>query len=247
MEQYQKYCQLLGVEPGADAKRVRESFRSRIKRYHPDAGGTESDKKHAQLLIEAYSALKHGVPLAVYEDTRSAAASFWKKEASVRKGSTATHEKAYFAAKRMFENIFNEKRPDISSTNYSFFKNFGIGIDTNTEEPLYPPDEDTEIWEYSPLASEENSSSASCEPWEEDEESREQYACAETSLRQIVSSFEKRGNRFQRQWAREFIGDLAQVQVLYRDLCHSAPHLSYRALRRIRQISELITEIRKAL
>ena len=243
VEEYKKYCELLGVEPGADAKKVQESFRARIKKCHPDSTGTESDKKHAQLLIEAYSAFKRGVPLTRQDNARVARA-FWKKEGRGRKGSTATREKGYFAGKRMFENIFEEAHSNGNGASgaYNFFRD--LGIDIGMEEAVYPENEDTEVWEYSPARTENASSS---EEWDGDEQSMERYTRAEMSLRQIVSNFEKQENRFQRRWAREFIGDLAQVQVLYRDLCRFAPHLSYRALRRIRQISELITEIRKAL
>ena len=217
MEKYREYCELLGVGPGADAQKVRQSFRARIKKCHPDAGGTESDKKHAQLLIEAYSALKHGVPVMRGQGQSSVAASFWKKENRGRKASTAVYAKGIFAGKRMFESVFDEKSPHIhtSAQNFqNFFDGNDLGLDL--EEAVYPIDEDTKVWEYTPLKKERRAHAAE---WSEDDGSMERYQRAELNLRQIVSSFEGQGNRFQRQWAREFIGDLAQVQVLYRDLC----------------------------
>ena len=250
MGKYREYCELLGVAPGADAKKVQESFRSRIKKCHPDASGTASDKKRAQLLIEAYSALKRGVPLRggggeEGQNSENAAAAFWKREDYGRKASTATRENAYFAGKRMFKNIFDKKSSNAYTYTHSFFND--LGVDVGMEEAVYPADEETEMWEYTPLKKKTPPSSEEPEEWGGDEYSAQQYARAEMSLRQIVSSFESQGNRFQRRWAREYIGDLAQVQVLYRDLCRLRPHLSYKALQRIRQISELITEIRKAL
>lgn len=233
MKKYRQYCEILGLAPGADAKKVQQSFRARIKKYHPDIARTESDKKYAQLLIEAYSALRDGVPR---EEQRSDASSFWKKENRGSKASTASYEKGYFSGKRMFENIFaNRNRTDLG----------GFLKDLVSEEMVYPKDEDAKVWEHAPPKKEKPAFFKT--EWSQDEDETQQYIRAEINLRKIVTSFENQENRFQRQWAREFIGNLTQAQILYRDICHFAPHLSYKALQRVRQISELITEIRKVL
>lgn len=51
----------LGLNEGATRKDIEEAFRGLMQKYHPDRGGTT---RQAQLLGEAYSALKAEVPVA---------------------------------------------------------------------------------------------------------------------------------------------------------------------------------------
>lgn len=60
MDDLDKYCSILGVQPGDSAEIVKEAFRLRIKEAHPDRNGGNSEE--ARLLIEAYRVLKNGVP-----------------------------------------------------------------------------------------------------------------------------------------------------------------------------------------
>ena len=69
----------------------------------------------------------------------------------------------------------------------------------------------------------------------------------EVTLVETVKSFEGKANRFQKTWSREFISQLIQIMVLYRDVVHQNPSNSYNALKRIRQITELVKEIKKNL
>ncbi len=65
-----EYCKLLGVKPGDSAEAVKIAFREKIKECHPDLGG---DIEKAKRLIEAYEALKNGVPVSnnVYTSSRN--------------------------------------------------------------------------------------------------------------------------------------------------------------------------------
>ena len=69
----------------------------------------------------------------------------------------------------------------------------------------------------------------------------------EVTLVETVKNFEGKANRFQKTWSREFIAQLIQIMVLYRDVVHQNPSNSYNALKRIRQITELVNEIKKNL
>jgi|TARA_B100001939_G_scaffold348213_1_gene374163 curved DNA-binding protein CbpA len=60
LETLYKYCRLLGVRPGDSAEAVKRAFREKIKHCHPDRKGNEDQ---ARILIEAYDALKAGVPI----------------------------------------------------------------------------------------------------------------------------------------------------------------------------------------
>lgn len=44
-----QYYEVLGVSPTADMKKIRQSYRKLVKRYHPDLHG-QADKKRAILL-----------------------------------------------------------------------------------------------------------------------------------------------------------------------------------------------------
>ena len=234
-EDCREYCEILGVLPGASAGTVQQSFRDLIKKYHPDSASTESDKKRAQLLIEAYSALKNGVP---------------KNKAPQRtrqKANTSSEDNGVFSAERMFRSVFTDAPPH--SKIRSFFKN--IDFATN----VYPENESDTVWEYTPQdsfgKSFRESFGESKDFGEESENTihqagEENYLRAEVLLSETVKSFDSHEDRFKKRWAREFIGDLVQIQVLYRDICRLSPAFTYNALRRVRQISGLISEIRKS-
>ncbi len=252
LEQFNRHCQVLGVAPGDSAEQVRRSFRLRIKQAHPDTSSRKGSKAEAQLLLEAYSAFKKGVPKLKQQDQASFYASptaaggtnFWGKASPVRKARTYTQEQGHKSAMRMFDAIFN----DIQTST----KSFKIFFDELAGD-LYPEKEHgAAVWEI-PFPKRDGrgyQNSGSLGDAQLDyhkSDAMERYESAELVLKNIVFSFEHRKNRFQRNWAREFIGELLQVQVLYRDLCRFAPSLSYQALQRVRQISELISEIRNNL
>lgn len=58
------YYDLLGVPPTADHVTIKEAYRSRIKRAHPDAGGSA---REAVALTEAYHVLADGDTRAAYD------------------------------------------------------------------------------------------------------------------------------------------------------------------------------------
>ncbi len=258
-DDYQKYCMILGVLPGDNAITVQQSFRELIKKHHPDSAHTEGDKKQAQLIIEAYKALKNGVPKNSTTDHILKNKNGPYKYQST-KANTSSHEKGAFSGKRMFRNVFSDASPH--SKIHNFFR------DLESENSLYPENETDTVWEYTSkeYTSKEytpkeysNSSRVNTRQYEkysdntwrtemEDFEklsSNERFKSVETILEKTVKTFEHQEGRFRKRWGHEFIGQLAQIQVLYRDLCQFSPAFTYKSLHRIRQISELITEIRK--
>jgi curved DNA-binding protein CbpA len=67
---------------------------------------------------------------------------------------------------------------------------------------------------------------------------------AESLLREVVGRYNRQTHRPRRHWARDYIGHLGKVQILYRDVMKRYPHLYVAANRRLTQIKELIAEIR---
>ena len=221
MSKFQQYCQLLGVNPGDNAYRVRQNFRERIKSCHPDAAKTASSKETAQLLIEAYSEFKNGVP-----QLRAQQSSHWgqyAKSASYpnygsnfnhKAYTTSTKQKSDMAAKRMFEVLksssqsFNKKRQG---------KDFFSCLENIIEENIYPLNEEDEVWEYDLTMDRNTTVKAKADGMYENNN----FLCAEVILRETVRSFENSHYRMGSTWAREFIGELVQIQVVYRDICQS--------------------------
>lgn len=77
--------------------------------------------------------------------------------------------------------------------------------------------------------------------------SREDLLRAEENLRDVVGYFNERQARFTRNWMQSYIPALTHVQVQFRDVSRHHPAFSGRALRRVRQINELIVEIKQSV
>ena len=249
LEKYKKYCQLLGVGTSASAKEVKQKFHEKIKKYHPDSNSTAGNKEYSQLLIEAYSALKNGVPPWLKEAEERE--SYIKARQRSHKANTDTKKHGYQAATRIFSGV------SARISQHEKFRNFFNDLG----EEVYPQDEETSVWQYTPQNrsfssdndvsdnnTSDNDTSTTNDIIEDYQDTNKSISWerAETNLQNVVNSFDNRGNRFQKRWAQDFIGNLTQVQVLYRDLCNFDPYCSYKSLERIRQINELIREIRQA-
>ncbi len=250
MDQFETYCQLLGVKPGTGAEEVRKKFRELIKKYHPDKSKNEVDKQRALLIIEAYAMFKNGVPSpppasnsteATPQD-RAAAQAFWQKNVTVTKGYTYSEEHSHYVAERIFKRIFGDSKP------HERVRNF---FEEMIDNEIYSDDEDEHQWEvqFTPPQREKSSPYASNENFDFKYKNSPQnlFERAEITLSETVHSFELKNNRFQKNWASDFISHLTQIMVLYRDICRSAPAYTYKALQRIRQITELINEIKQVL
>ena len=68
---------------------------------------------------------------------------------------------------------------------------------------------------------------------------------AEAVLQQVVEKYSRqKSGRSRRSWAKDYLSELQQVQVLYRDITRLYPGLSGRSMSRTRQVRELMDEIR---
>ncbi|MCB1306952.1 MAG: DnaJ domain-containing protein [Leptospiraceae bacterium] len=275
MDNFEKYCSILGVRAGDSADDVKKAFRSRIKKYHPDTADTPQDAARAQLLIEAYSAFKKGVPARpAYEEGGYRV--YTKQAPPQSRNGTAYHPRpgaAYssgrHAGKRIFDEIFRERKAAFDRGEPLNDRPFPGGNPFEQEGPLgnlwrnladflYADAEEEEEPVYGDRVHAHRRGPARTEPIyrvrpdafhggrHPHDASREFYARAEDKLRAVVESFERRNGKFRGSWIKEYIGNLSQVQVLYRDVARRFPHLSVRALQRVRQINELITEIKKS-
>ncbi|MBX7059462.1 MAG: J domain-containing protein [Leptospirales bacterium] len=243
MDRYRDYCNALGVGPGDNAETVKRAFRTRIKALHPDVTRNAKDEKQARFLIEAYEAFKQGVPVPEQPRVvRRPAAEQGVPMDAYQRGRTQGREAFERAMngegflKDVFVNLSGrvfvddpEDEPGdaaASSGSASYARN---GFERTTQSDL----DDILRGEFSGAT-------------ESLSESREFFQRAEAALRNTVEKFERRENRFRRQWSRDYIADLTRVQVLFRDVARQHSTFSVRSLSRVRQIHELIAEIRKA-
>ena len=71
---------------------------------------------------------------------------------------------------------------------------------------------------------------------------------AEMALRDVVAQYNRqKKHRSKRAWSREYTGKLVTVQVLFRDVIVRFPGLSVQARARLKQIDELISEIKQMI
>ena len=69
---------------------------------------------------------------------------------------------------------------------------------------------------------------------------------AEMALRDVVGQYNRqKKHRSKKAWSREYTGKLVTVKVLFRDITIQFPGLTVQAMRRLRQIEELIGEIKQ--
>lgn len=214
MQNIDQYCSILGVQPGDSADKVKSAFRNRIKLAHPDVSGSVSE---AQKVIEAYEALKEGVPVPRTEmeggifvggvRINPATGRPYRKAATVRTTRSSFAEKA---GEELGRKIFEAMQ--------------GSGI---TEDDI-----------RAFLRAQRQKSE------EDDFPGMQYFRRAENSLRETVNTFDRQKGRSKKFWARDYIGKLLQVQVLFRDVIRRYPVIAERARVRVLHIDELIRELR---
>lgn len=226
MEQYNEYCRILGVQPGATAEEIKTAFRSKIKLHHPDRAENPQHTEEARKIIEAYHILKSGNrPRPEFYDDRHPASA---------QSAHAAHEAGRRAGERIFRAAFKDRKQTIFESVWSTFSEAMLA-----DEEDYEPPPEPKARQYAPhrqTAPRPRSGSL--------DQAAEYLDRAEFSLRETVKKFNRRTNQSRRQWSKDYIFDLLQVQVLFRDVARRYPVMSGKALNRLRQIQELIVEIK---
>lgn len=249
METLERYCMILGVTPGSTAEEVKKAFRSKIKEVHPDRVRTEVQSDEARKIIEAYQALKDGVPLTIRPEQKRNRAharpepgektQYTDHTGKVR---TKTHGRAGHVnfdqgretGRRIFESIFDGGNPTSADWEQfqAFFSRYNRSHETSpfAENPF-----STASTEYAPFDHPIDNGQV-------------RYNRAEESLRETVRKYTRQQKtRPKKQWARDYIGQLTKTQVLFRDVANRHPSLTARSLGRVRQITELISALRTML
>ncbi|MEQ9362745.1 MAG: hypothetical protein RIF32_00795 [Leptospirales bacterium] len=271
MQNFDKYCQALGVTPGDGPEVVKKAFRARIKQHHPDAN-RQADDGHSRLLIEAYAEFKKGVPArparkpsTIQSPGPARGQAAGNARGTQGPGGAANNRGNGFAgfggspfrdpyeAGRRFAREASRK-----SAYRTIFtppdENSPLGdIYVNLSDMIWGDDESSQVYgkrsnvrEYRPPRHKGGQDYDDDMPAHPYDQAIEYYTRAEAVLRETVRRFERRSNRFKNSWVRDYIGELARVQVLFRDVSKRYPALSGKSLARVRQISELITEIKNS-
>lgn len=262
MQNFDKYCRALGVVPGDGPEAVKKAFRSRIKQHHPDAN-RQADDGHSRLLIEAYAEFKKGVPARPAKPASTihsaGPAGGAQRPASGKPAGTQGNGFAGFG--NPFRDPYEKgRRFAREASRKSSFRtvftppdeNSPLGdIYVNLSDMIWGDDESSQVYgkrsnvrEYrAPRHKGGMDDGMPAHPYDQ---AIEYYTRAEAVLRETVRRFERRSNRFKNSWVRDYIGELARVQVLFRDVSKRYPALSGKSLVRVRQISELITEIKNS-
>ncbi len=254
MEKFDEYCRLLGVRPGESAETVKRSFRARIKALHPDTNArSDKDSAEARLLIEAYQAFKQGVP---QPPPRPPAGPRGPSPAE-RGAGLGDYQRDYQRGRefgrQVFEEVFENRQEYlkdvwINAAGRMFVDDaprggFGGTTAFEPEESLYEPRTVERPRRAPRYESDDEILNQLAHPIDQ---ASGYFARAEAALRETVYKFDSKRNRFKGAWVRDYIGALNQVQILFRDVSRRYPAFSLRALHRVRQISELIAEIRKS-
>ncbi len=277
IQKYEEYCRILGVTSGDSAETVKRAFRSRIKQHHPDTAGATAAGDQAQLLIEAYSVFKKGVPArpaaprpAPQQQSRRRPGGTTRSGGphgpdgparpnpiyeSLRRAQEAGYEHGrggFDSVRKQYRTIFTE--PDLNSPLGDVYVNLS-GMIWGDDEETYVYGKHSNVREYRPKQKRPEDElfekafrrrDGDDFPDHPYDQAVEYFARAEAALRETVRRFDRRSNKFKTSWIRDYIGELARVQVLFRDVSKRYPALSGRALGRVRQISELISEIKNS-
>lgn len=244
MSRFDEYCRVLGVAPHATEDEVKSAFRAKIKLHHPDKAANPAQAEEARRLIEAYHAVLAG------EGREEEVVEAPPRRRPEPPPSGWVHQEGREAARRMFERVFRDKfaqvfgfRPDMG---FDFDAHFGPGRANNgnganssgpyrrpgpeprsnprpgnREEPRTPPRPEPASPNVSPG-----------------------LRRAEDALANVVDRFQNRGQRSKREWCREYLANLAQVQILFRDLAAREPRSETAARMRLGQIKDLMSVIR---
>ncbi|MBU42843.1 MAG: hypothetical protein CMN76_06460 [Spirochaetaceae bacterium] len=225
METLYKYCRLLGVRPGDSAEAVKRAFRERIKHCHPDRSGNEDQ---ARQLIEAYDALKTGVP--VMETTPGGARVYRSPEAAAARDRAARY--AYTSAESGGHS--SGFGPSGSPRNQG-----GYSSGYRAGEELF----------RAVMAEQEGAAGLGAvlnrrSRAGQDLPGMEFFRRAEDQLEKTVRRFEGQKHRSKRYWARDYTTAIVKVQILYRDVISRYPMLASRARDRMHALEKLLGELR---
>ena len=226
MNKIQEYCEILGVSPGDSPDQVQKSFRAKIKQYHPDRPSASSDREKTTLLIEAYDALKKGVPTAGdYSDSYSSRrSSSTYQSAEAKTWPYRSYNRGYDVGKKIFTNLF--QNTDAETFNRLHQKLYGFSPNFRTQEP----------------EKKQQPQRSSVEP--QSPNNPPAYRRAEEILKQIIARYHNNRVKFHKSWVRQYISELTQLQVIYRDVCRIHPAFTGKALRRVDEIHSLIAELK---
>lgn len=257
-EVYVRQYRLLGVERTAEPDEIKQAFRARIKKHHPDTAETDAQADHARELIEAYRSIKDA-PLATVPEP--APDTIREAERDPRVSRTGRRypdmrgrdDLAYRMGKMFGEEIFGRMGPEVEAEPgrprrpaefHDFWSRLAEGVYADDEEAAVYGD-NSDVREIFPNRPRKR------DPLDDLDFLRDDvklyYKRAEFALRDVVTRFERRNDRGRKGWARDYLGRLQEVQVLFRDLQRRYPILNTRAGGRVRQITELASEIKKML
>jgi len=210
-----EHYELLGVSPDASEDEIKKAFRAKIKIYHPDR--SPEDAELARKLIEAYRTINNNP------------AQGEERVASASPSSSSSYQQGRAAGERMFRGIFGKKRfySEELINRVSEYLNQRASEADRTHEAEKGAQEREYKKPQGPLTKGEAL-----------------FDRAEDSLRATVAKFNRQKHRAKRHWANDYIGELGQVQILFRDIVRRHPELYVQANRRLQQLRELIQEIR---
>lgn len=261
--------QTLEVIPGDNAVTVKKAFRSKIKKHHPDTATTPEDADRARTLIEAYEAFKKGVPK--YQSPNLDRNSGLYHRANQYRANKSTTIKARTTenigketGQRLYEEIFAKRSQNLKQSFKS--KNFAESWENISDliwgdcEETMPYGENVSIREIPGIREPINTrinipfeQLIENEPTSFDidikfQDSKNMLNTAEGNLKDIVAYFDDaRSAKFTKNWMKEYVLALTQVQIRFRDVSRRHPAFSARSLRRVRQIGELISEIKSSV
>ncbi|MCB1175573.1 MAG: DnaJ domain-containing protein [Leptospiraceae bacterium] len=256
IQKYQLYLETLGVAPGDDAQTVKRAFRDRIKKHHPDTARTPADAEQANTLIEAYTAFKKGVPhVSVQHGSQRRPVERPAPPRAHTRQSDFAADVGRQAGQRIYEAVHGgQERFDDAEAEYiqrrsaEFFSRisqlFGAGLERE-EQPDFSSIRRPAAAGSRTATAHRSAGFGVVENYGVSSHLLDQ---AEENLRDIVAYFNQANQpRFTRRWMRSYVEALNQVQVRFRDVSNRHPGCSGRALRRVRQIHELIAEIKQGV
>ena len=261
-KEYEKYYHLLGVNRQAEPDEIKQAFRTQIKKHHPDTAESEGEAEHARVLIEAYRSIKDA-PLAhvpeLAPDSRDDESETRRQPDPRRSRTTgrvypdmrSRDDLAYRMGKHFGEEMFGRSadfdeepsRPRRPAEFHDFWSRLAEGVYSDDEEAaVYGKNSD--VREIFP-----DGRPRKKDPMDDLDFLRDDvklyYKRAEIALRDVVAQYDRRKDRGRKGWARDYLRKLMEVQVLFRDLQRRYPILNTRAGARVRQITELASEIKK--